>query len=53
MNPIDYLLLFIVLLATAAAIFAIVRSKKKGRACVGCPYSGNCANSCHCQKDLG
>ena len=33
----------------AAAIIYIVRSKKKGRKCIGCPEGGCKTCSCHCQ----
>lgn len=35
----------IVLLALGAAIAYIVKEKKKGVKCIGCPSGGNCA---HC-----
>ena len=28
------------------AVFAIVRAKKKGQKCIGCPDSGTCAGQC-------
>lgn len=30
-----------------AAVFYILKEKKKGKKCIGCPYSGK--NSCHCK----
>jgi len=33
----------------AAAIIYIVRSKKKGRKCIGCPEGGCKTCSCNCQ----
>ncbi len=29
-----------------AAIWYIVRSKKKGKKCIGCPYSDQCSSKC-------
>ena len=30
----------------ALAVFAIVRAKKKGQKCIGCPDSGTCSGHC-------
>lgn len=30
----------------ALAVFAIVRAKKKGQTCIGCPDSGTCSGHC-------
>ncbi len=29
-----------------AALFYIVRAKRKGKRCIGCPYAGACAKGC-------
>ena len=42
MKPIDYILIAIVVLIAAAIVFFIVRSKKKGKKCIGCPDSAVC-----------
>ena len=41
----------IVIIAIVVAIIAavsvyIVRQKKKGKKCIGCPYGGNCSGKC-------
>ena len=41
--------LIIILLVAAVigiAIFYIIRSKKKGAKCVGCPYAKECSSKC-------
>ena len=53
MNPIDYLILAVIAGIIALAGFAIYRSKKSGKKCIGCPDSGACSGncsgcSCHC-----
>ena len=51
MNPVDYLIIFIVLAIIGGAAFYVYRSKKKGRKCIGCPDSGTCSANCPgCQK---
>ncbi len=37
-------------LIVGAAIVYIVKAKKKGQTCIGCPYSGQCGE-CTCQGD--
>ena len=46
MKPVDWLIIGILLIIAAAAIFAIYRSKKSGKKCIGCPDSGNCSGCC-------
>lgn len=51
MKPIDWIVIGILLVIAAAAIYAICRSKKKGRKCIGCPDSGCCSGCCAgCKK---
>lgn len=53
-NMIDVVLVLILLLIIGAAVAYIVRAKKKGAKCIGCPASGACAakngggSPCHC-----
>lgn len=47
----DTMISNIILIAVIAgilglAVFAIVRAKKKGKKCIGCPDSGTCAGQC-------
>ena len=43
MNPIDILIICVIVAILGAAGFAIYRSKKSGKKCIGCPDSGSCA----------
>ena len=45
MNPVDLILIAVILGITAAAVWFIYRSKKSGKKCIGCPDS--CACSSH------
>ncbi|MBR5579526.1 MAG: FeoB-associated Cys-rich membrane protein [Lachnospiraceae bacterium] len=38
----DLILVLIIVLILAVAITFIVKEKKKGNKCIGCPYSCNC-----------
>lgn len=46
MHTVDYLLIGILLAVVCLASYAIYRSKKKGKKCIGCPDSGCCGGSC-------
>ncbi len=45
MNPIDYVILAIVVLILGGCIYSIYRSKKAGKKCIGCPDSGSCSSN--------
>ena len=54
MGPIDFIVIAVVLLIIGAAVFYIIKAKKNGQKCVGCPYSKTCGKSsknCSCQKE--
>ena len=42
----NLMVLIILILIVGAAIAFIIREKKRGVRCVGCPAAGTCANSC-------
>lgn len=51
---IDLIITLILLLIVGAAVIYIVREKKRGAKCIGCPNSGSCPNSggkCGCHTD--
>ena len=49
---IDYLLIVLLLGIVAGVVFYLYRQKKRGAACIGCPYAKECAKkragSCSC-----
>lgn len=53
----DFIVAGILLVIIGAAIAYIVREKKNGAKCIGCPLSGKCSGStgehcgCGCQSD--
>lgn len=49
MGFVDYLLIGGILLIVGLAAFYIIRQKKKGNQCIGCPYSSSC-KKCRCEK---
>ena len=54
MNPGDVIAIVAVVLIVACAVFFIVRAKRRGQKCVGCPYSkGGCTCNCSSCNDKG
>jgi len=55
MTATDLIFAAVLLIILAAAIFYIVREKRKGVKCIGCPYAEACARrrqgGCSCQTD--
>ena len=46
MNLSDIIVTIILLGITGAGIYYLYRAKKRGQACVGCPYSKECSSDC-------
>lgn len=38
----DIILIVIIAVILAAAAYCVIRAKKKGQKCIGCPHSGSC-----------
>lgn len=49
----DFVVVAIVILIVAAAVTYIVKEKKKGVKCIGCPSGTNCSGNCHCNDSFG
>lgn len=55
----DIIIIAILLIVVGGAVFYIVKAKKSGAKCIGCPAAGNCPSknagkltcSCECQSD--
>ena len=50
MTTTDIVVLLVIAFAVGGAILYILRAKKSGQKCVGCPYSKECGNNCSCQQ---
>lgn len=48
MGFVDFIVIGILVLILAGAGYAIYRSKKSGKKCIGCPDSGSCSGNCGC-----
>ena len=51
----DFIIAGILLIVVGGAVFYIVKAKKNGAKCIGCPASGSCSGKagcgCNCQND--
>ena len=45
MKPVEIIAIAAVLLAVVGAVIYIVKSKKAGKRCVGCPEAGKCGRA--------
>ena len=43
----DYIAIGVILLVIGAAVAYIIKAKRSGKKCIGCPDSGSCGGACH------
>ncbi len=48
----NYIIIAVVLAILGLAGWYMYKAKKKGKKCIGCPYSDQCSKTCQCQKDI-
>ena len=46
MNIVDIITVAVIVLILALAAVYVIRAKKKGKKCIGCPTSGHCDGCC-------
>lgn len=49
----DLIVAIVILLMIGAAMIYIVKEKKKGTACIGCPHAGTCGSKKSSGNDCG
>ena len=47
---VDLVVILALVLVLGGAIAYVIREKKKGRKCIGCPYADSCTK-CNCGSD--
>ncbi|MDO4617555.1 MAG: FeoB-associated Cys-rich membrane protein [Lachnospiraceae bacterium] len=47
---VDMIVILILALIIGSAMFYIVKEKKKGTKCIGCPMAGQCSRTCDSDK---
>lgn len=50
---VDFILVAVLLVIVGGAVLYIVKEKKKGVRCIGCPSAGKCANARRCSGESG
>lgn len=47
----DFILILVLLILLGSAAFYVIRSRKQGRKCIGCPYAKDLPNgTCPCHS---
>lgn len=46
----DAIIVILIVVITALIIFYLYNAKKRGEACVGCPYAKQCGGKCNTKK---
>lgn len=46
----DVIVTFLLVIIIVPVIGYIVKMKKKGQVCIGCPSASKCGRNCHCNK---
>ena len=49
-NPTDVIVTIILIAIIGGALAYIIKAKKSGQKCIGCPISKQCSGSCNCKK---
>lgn len=42
----DFIIIAILVVIVGLAIWSIIKAKKSGKKCIGCPDGGSCSGSC-------
>ena len=54
MIPFEVIAIIIIILVVGGALFYIIKAKKEGQKCIGCPYAKDCKkrnHKCECKED--
>ncbi len=49
-NLVDVIVTIILIAIIGGALAYIIKAKKNGQKCIGCPSSKQCGGSCNCKK---
>lgn len=48
----DIIVILVIALIIGGAVWYIIKEKKKGKKCIGCPYASSCnTKRCSCNSD--
>lgn len=51
MNTADWIAITLIAFAVFCAMFFMIKKKKNGKGCSGCPYSSKCSHECSMDKN--
>ncbi|MBQ8895937.1 MAG: FeoB-associated Cys-rich membrane protein [Clostridia bacterium] len=51
MNAVDIVVTLILVAVIGGAVAYIIKAKKSGQKCVGCPHSKQCGGKCGCNNE--
>lgn len=46
MSIVDYIAIAAIIVIVGASVFYIIRAKRRGEKCIGCPYAKKCGGKC-------
>lgn len=46
----DFIIIAVILLIVIGIVMYLIRAKKRGEKCIGCPYAKECGSKCNCKK---
>lgn len=49
----NFIIAIVIILIVAGIVFYLVKAKKRGQKCIGCPYSKQCNCGCDGNKGCG
>ena len=47
----NVIIIIALLIIVGGGVFYVIRAKKCGEKCIGCPYSKECKGGCHCGEN--
>ncbi len=50
MNTTDIITIAVLVGILGAAVYFLIRAKKRGQACIGCPHAKECKHGCSCDS---
>lgn len=48
---VDAIIIAAIVLIVGGALFYIIRARKNGQKCIGCPHSKECGSNCNCNSN--
>ena len=49
MGPVDFVIIAVIALIVGGAVAYIIKAKKSGKKCIGCPDGGSCGKDSGCK----